>query len=154
MRRYHTPTCVTLPIAVSFCYNSLTMAKIETITRMLAIPGRKWWLIIVVFLLVAWLLNTPNGLLGKADALGYAVCHRIDARSFHIHDRQTPLCSRCTGMYLGAMLGLTVQTADFSAESRHARNALLVRFGTAHRCFWHRWSEFISSILPKCPKAL
>ena len=29
-------------------------------------------------LLFAWLLNTPPGLLGKADAVGYAVCHRID----------------------------------------------------------------------------
>lgn len=63
----------------------------------------------VGILLVAWLLSTPEGLLGKADALGYAVCHRIDARSFHIDGRQTPLCARCTGMYLGAVLGLFVQ---------------------------------------------
>jgi len=48
----------------------------------------------------------PPGLLGKADALGYAVCHRIDARSFHIGTRQFPLCARCSGMYLGALLGL------------------------------------------------
>jgi uncharacterized membrane protein len=52
-----------------------------------------------------WLYLTPGGLLGKADAIGYAVCHRIDLRSFHLGDRQLPLCSRCTGMYLGAMLG-------------------------------------------------
>ena len=44
--------------------------------------------------------------MGKADAVGYAVCHRIDARSFHLGDRQTPVCPRCTGQYLGAMLGL------------------------------------------------
>ena len=60
-------------------------------------------------LLLGWLLNTPAGLLGKADALGYAVCHRIDLRSFHLGDRQLPLCVRCSGMYLGAMLGLTYQ---------------------------------------------
>lgn len=52
-----------------------------------------------------WLYLTSGGLLGKADAIGYAVCHRIDLRSFHLGDRQLPLCSRCTGMYLGAMLG-------------------------------------------------
>ncbi|MFC1878474.1 DUF2085 domain-containing protein [Chloroflexota bacterium] len=63
----------------------------------------------VVLLFLGWLLNTPDGLLGKADAVGYAVCHRIDARSFHLGDRAVPLCARCSGMYLGAMLGLAYQ---------------------------------------------
>lgn len=69
------------------------------------------WLAIagVGLLLIGWLLNTPAGLLGKADAVGYAVCHRIDGRSFHLGDRQIPLCARCTGMYLGAMLALIFQ---------------------------------------------
>ena len=54
--------------------------------------------------LLAWLIYTPHGLLGKADAVGYAVCHRIDLRSFHLGERTLPLCSRCTGMYLGSTL--------------------------------------------------
>ncbi len=53
-----------------------------------------------------WLLQTPPGLLGKADAIGYAVCHRIDNRSFHLGERAIPLCARCTGQYLGALLGM------------------------------------------------
>ena len=60
-------------------------------------------------LLIGWLLNTPGGLLGKADAIGYAVCHRIAVRSFFLGERQLPLCARCSGMYLGAMLGLAYQ---------------------------------------------
>ena len=56
--------------------------------------------------LLGWLWFTPPGLLGKADAAGYAVCHRIAARSFVIGDRQAPLCARCSGMYLGALLGI------------------------------------------------
>jgi uncharacterized membrane protein len=56
--------------------------------------------------LAGWLFFTPPGLLGKADAAGYAVCHRITARSFLIGDRQTPLCARCSGMFLGALLGM------------------------------------------------
>jgi uncharacterized membrane protein len=73
-------------------------------------PVGKWVLAVITALLLAvWLLNTPSGPLGKADAVGYAVCHRIDGRSFHIGDRQMPLCVRCTGMYLGAMLGLVYQ---------------------------------------------
>lgn len=50
-----------------------------------------------------WLALTPSGLLGKADAVAYAVCHRIDVRSFHVGERALPLCARCTGMHLGAL---------------------------------------------------
>lgn len=53
-----------------------------------------------------WLVLTPDGLLGKADAIGYAVCHRIEVRSFFITGRQTPLCARCSGMYLGMLVSL------------------------------------------------
>jgi len=69
------------------------------------------WIALGLFLVIlgVWLWLTPPGFLGKLDAIGYAVCHRIDARSFHIHDRQVPLCARCTGMYLGAVLGIIFQ---------------------------------------------
>lgn len=60
-------------------------------------------------LLFIWLAETPPGLLGKMDAISYAVCHRIDARSFHLGERQLPLCARCSGMYLGALIGLFYQ---------------------------------------------
>ncbi|NTW42077.1 MAG: response regulator, partial [Cellulomonadaceae bacterium] len=38
-------------------------------------------------LLVTWLTLTPDGLLGKMDAIGCAVCHRIEERSFFLADR-------------------------------------------------------------------
>jgi uncharacterized membrane protein len=60
------------------------------------------------FLLATWLYFTPPGLLGKADAVGYAVCHRIAERSFQIGDRQTPVCARCSGTFLGALLTIVV----------------------------------------------
>ncbi|MFH1524731.1 MAG: DUF2085 domain-containing protein [Chloroflexota bacterium] len=70
------------------------------------------YLVIAAALLVfiGWFLNTPPGLSGKADAIGYAVCHRISERSFHIGDYQLPLCARCSGMYLGAVVGLVFQS--------------------------------------------
>jgi len=70
------------------------------------------YLIIAAALLVftGWFINTPPGLLGKADAIGYAVCHRIGERSFHIGSYQLPLCARCSGMYLGAVTGLVFQS--------------------------------------------
>jgi uncharacterized membrane protein len=74
-----------------------------------------WPVALIGSVIVAlWLLGTPPGLLGKADAVGYAICHRIAARSFHAHDRQLPLCARCTGIYLGVMLDLVV----FAARGR------------------------------------
>ena len=63
-------------------------------------------LIIAITGTLAWLVLTPPGLMGKADAIGYAVCHRIAERSFDIGGRELPLCARCTGMYLGAFAGL------------------------------------------------
>jgi uncharacterized membrane protein len=61
---------------------------------------------LMLSILVGWLLLTPGGFFGKLDAIGYSVCHRIAERSFFMFDRQLPLCSRCTGMYLGAAVGL------------------------------------------------
>jgi uncharacterized membrane protein len=81
----------------------------EALRSALPLTGKGLIFIAVGLLLVGWLWNTPAGLLGKADAVGYAVCHRIDVRSFHLGERQLPLCARCTGMYLGAMLGLVYQ---------------------------------------------
>lgn len=58
-----------------------------------------------------WLAGTPPGVLGKADAVGYALCHRISERSFHIGGRALPLCARCSGIYLGALLEVGVMLA-------------------------------------------
>jgi uncharacterized membrane protein len=69
-------------------------------------PWRQMLVFAALVLVALWMGYTPAGLLGKADAVGYAVCHRIDARSFHLGDRQVPVCARCIGQYLGAMLSL------------------------------------------------
>lgn len=68
------------------------------------------WRVVLVFILVViiviWMYIAPEGIFGKADAIGYAVCHRIAHRSFHIGDIQFSVCARCTGQYLGAVLGI------------------------------------------------
>ena len=74
-------------------------------------------LIIAGIIFIAWLLYTPPGLLGKADAVGYAVCHRIEIRSFHIIDRPIALCARCTGQYLGAVIAILY--AGIIGKRRH-----------------------------------
>ena len=70
----------------------------------------KWLLgIVAMVILTAWLLNTPPGWMGKADAVGYALCHQISERSFKINGQPISLCARCTGMYMGAFLGILFQ---------------------------------------------
>jgi uncharacterized membrane protein len=66
------------------------------------------WLVPIAALIAfaIWFSIAPPGLLGKADAIGYAICHRIDERSFHIGDRQLPLCARCTGEFYAAAISL------------------------------------------------
>ncbi|MBI3151746.1 MAG: DUF2085 domain-containing protein [Chloroflexi bacterium] len=70
----------------------------------------KWFVpVAAVIAFGAWMYISPEGALGKLDAIGYAVCHRIDARSFQIGDRQLPLCARCTGEFYAAGIALLFQ---------------------------------------------
>jgi uncharacterized membrane protein len=66
------------------------------------------WLVPLAALIVfsVWFYIAPPGLLGKADSIGYAICHRIDERSFQIFGRQLPLCARCTGEFYAAGISL------------------------------------------------
>jgi len=69
------------------------------------------WMLVVAALVVIipWLLYTPAGITGKADAIGYAVCHQIPARSFQINGQPISLCARCTGMYVAIFVGVVFQ---------------------------------------------
>ena len=71
--------------------------------------------IAAILVFAVWFSFTPPGLLGKADAVGYAICHRIGERSFHIGDRQLPLCARCTGEFYSAAISL-IFFAPFSKK--------------------------------------
>ena len=82
---------------------SLSMIR-ELILR--RFPWRVVLVFILVVIIVIWMYIAPEGIFGKADAIGYAVCHRIAHRSFHIGDIQFSVCARCTGQYLGAVLGI------------------------------------------------
>ena len=65
-------------------------------------------LALAVIIILLSIALSPASLLGKADRVGYAICHQIPERSFSLPSgRPLPLCARCTGTYLGAILGLT-----------------------------------------------
>ena len=102
---------VVAPMALG-TYNPITMVETPAAPSRGVSNFRRAapWLvgIVAASLLGVWLWKTPPGLLGKADAIAYAVCHRIDSHSLHINGEALPLCARCTGTYLGAVLGLGV----------------------------------------------
>jgi uncharacterized membrane protein len=76
-------------------------------------PATKWsrlskffFIGIPAAIISLFIAATPPGLWEKARIIGYALCHQLPDRSFFIHEHQTPLCARCTGMYLGFSIGL------------------------------------------------
>ncbi len=70
----------------------------------------KWLVpIAAIIVLSAWIYIAPPGLLGKLDAVGYAVCHRLDSHSLHVGGIQLPLCARCTGEFNAAAIALVFQ---------------------------------------------
>lgn len=85
-----------------------------------------------IAILAAFLSIAPPGILSKADAIGYAVCHQLDERSFHVDGHRLPLCARCSGMYLGAVLGiiyLTLTQPRSAGTPPKSVIALLALFG-------------------------
>ena len=76
------------------------VARRRTLDRVLLFGGLGFVLAVLVL--------SPGDLLGKADHIGYAVCHQISVRSYFFGDHQLPLCARCSGQYLGALFGLVL----------------------------------------------
>ena len=71
------------------------------------------WLVPILAVVgtLAFLITTPHGFLTKMDMVGYAVCHRIPSHSFAIAGHQLPLCARCTGTFIGTLVGFVGQAA-------------------------------------------
>lgn len=64
--------------------------------------------LLILVLLTYWTLHTPHGVDGKLQAIGYSFCHQIESHTLTIGDKLLPLCARCTGMYLGALVAVIV----------------------------------------------
>lgn len=96
------------------------MNAMETQTKRSTLYNILRWIVplAAIFAFAAWMYLAPEGALGKLDAVGYAVCHRIDARSFHIGDRQLPLCARCTGEFFAAGIALIFQMIVSAKRSK------------------------------------
>ena len=53
-----------------------------------------------------------------AYAAGSVVCHQLPERSFYWGEWQFPVCSRCTGLYLSAAVGLAAWAAVRKGRGR------------------------------------
>jgi len=102
-------------------HTTQAISTVETTTPARPTRRRLGVFVLTVALIVigAWLAVMPGGILGHADLVGYAVCHRIADRSFVIGGQQLPLCARCSGTYLGALTGFAVM---FLLGRRRAAN--------------------------------
>lgn len=54
---------------------------------------------------IAWVCLVPDGFVDKLFAVGFAFCHQIESHSLLMGQKVLPLCARCTGMYLGTLVG-------------------------------------------------
>jgi uncharacterized membrane protein len=73
------------------------------------------WLLALVgsFLVMSLILGAPLALAGGHQSIAYYiylpfsyVCHQIPARSFFIAQHPFAVCSRCTGIYAGFLIGV------------------------------------------------
>jgi uncharacterized membrane protein len=71
------------------------------------IRGLLRFLVVVVPLLIIALgvIWPPLSVLDKTHFIGYGICHQIPERTFFFNGQPMPLCARCSGTYLGALLG-------------------------------------------------
>lgn len=84
---------------------------------------------LLVSILLVWLINTPPGLLGKTDAIGYAICHRISSHSFYFGDRPFSFCARCSGQYLGFLWGFVIHLVLGKKKSGFPTRYMLLLLG-------------------------
>lgn len=92
--------------------------------------NNKWVKISLLAILLAlvsiWTFETPHGLDGKLEAVGYAVCHQIASHTLEIGGKLLPLCARCTGMYLGTLLALLVLRSNSKLSSKPATAKIVI----------------------------
>jgi len=98
------------------------------------------WLVVALAALALaafYILAPADGLLGRADMVAYAVCHRIGSHSITIGGRQLPLCARCSGTFIGALVGFFGQAVVLRRRrASEFPSALVIFFLVSFTIFW------------------
>ena len=107
---------------MQFEMQATTSPRLQMVTR--------WSVVIAVLAgIAAWMYVAPPGLMGKLDAIGYAVCHRLESHSLKIGELQMPLCARCTGEFNAAAVALIFQALVSPKQSRLPGRGVLAVLG-------------------------
>lgn len=69
-------------------------------------PYHRWPVFAAAFAVLVGIPLLEEPVLGGARGVGYAVCHQLPSHSFFAGGEQLPLCARCTGIYLGFLVGV------------------------------------------------
>ena len=128
----------------------------EELSTTMARPVVRWLVPLgAVLALGAWLYVAPPGLLGKLDAIGYAVCHRLDSHSLHIGALQMPLCARCTGEFNAAAIALVFQGLASGKAGQFPRRGILAALGLMFLAFgFDGLNSYVGLIKAVSPGAL
>ncbi len=122
-------------------------------------PRRRRWRAGLCVAALAWvgaLLWAPGAAAAPSSTLrfhaagfvylaGRTVCHQQGARSLHLAGTQLPVCARCTGLYLGALVGslVAVRSRGRLATGRARGLLLIVAVPTAATvaAAWFGWGD-------------
>ena len=81
---------------------------------------------------VPWLASRDHAplpasaLLIAVYGIGSLVCHQLPERSYHLWAAQMPVCARCAGIYVGAVLG-AIGARAFQASGSRSTESLALR---------------------------
>ena len=82
----------------------------------------------VLLIAVPYLASRPHASsLGSLMILGVygigsLVCHQLPERSYHLWGAQMPVCARCAGIYIGAVVGVIASAFRTARAVRHDRS--------------------------------
>jgi uncharacterized membrane protein len=63
-------------------------------------------IVLPLVLIVVALLLPPRSLTAKASLVGYGICHQMPDHAYQPGGTPLPLCARCSGTFLGAILAM------------------------------------------------
>lgn len=72
-----------------------------------------------------------SGVILAVYGIGSLICHQLPERSWQLWGAQMPVCARCTGIYVGAVVGAIASALGTTEAVRHSRADVALRTAQA-----------------------